>query len=101
MAQNFHKYLKKGTELLNMPPVEIKSRSTDQTIVYNKNIKRLDYLAGEVYGDETLSKVIMWANPEYDIEYDIPDNTIIRIPFPIDEVINEIIDKINLRKDVY
>ena len=98
---SFYSLLADGRELYNMPPVEISERSTDIKDVYNKNTARLDYWAGKIYQDETLWRLIMWANPEYELEYDIPDNTIIRIPFPKGDVIQEVIGKINSRKNVY
>ena len=97
----FHKYLKQDMKMLNMPPFEIKKRVTDKSIIYNKNLKRLDFLSGEVYGDEGYWKLIMWANPEYDLEFDIPNNTIIRVPLPLAEVRQEIVSKINGRKNLY
>jgi hypothetical protein len=102
MAQNFNKLLiNKSMHILdNMPPIEVEKRVTDKRVLYNKNTTRLDRLAGEVYDDETMWKVILWANPEYDYEYDIPDNTVIRIPFPKIDVIDEIQTKIINRKNL-
>jgi hypothetical protein len=37
-----------------------------------------------------LTRVILWANPEYFIEFDIPPGTVIRIPYPINDVLSEI-----------
>ena len=99
MPFNFHKFLLNGNSLKNMPPVRISNRDTDKTITYNKSLTRLDRIAGDIYQDETLSKVILWANPAYFIEFDIPDNTIIRIPFPINDVISEVTAQIVAKKD--
>jgi hypothetical protein len=99
MPFNFHKFLLNGNSLKNMPPVRISNRDTDKTVTYNKNLTRLDRIAGDIYQDETLSKVILWANPAYFIEFDIPDNTIIRIPFPINDVISEVTAQIVVKKD--
>ena len=41
----------------------------------------------------------MWANPEYFIEFDIPDDTQIRIPFPLNDVQFEIIEKLQDGRD--
>jgi len=101
MAVEFYKYLKDNTKLLNMPPVEISKRGTDRYVVYNKNLKRLDFWAGEVYQDEVYWRLIMWANPEYDLEFDIPNNTVIRIAFPLDAVVQEVVGKIQNRKNTY
>jgi hypothetical protein len=33
--------------------------------------------------------LILYANPDYLIEFDIPDGTIIRIPFPLERALSE------------
>jgi hypothetical protein len=73
-----------------MPPVAIEKRTTDKSVTYNKQKNRLDNIAGNVYNDETLWKLILWANEQYFIEFDIPDNTVLRVPWPLQDVINEI-----------
>lgn len=85
--------------LKNMPPVKISIRKTDKYITYKKNTMRTDYLAGEIYQDETFWRLIMWANPEYFLEFDIPDNSIIRIPYPLNDVIAEVKSFITNNKD--
>lgn len=99
MPVNFYKPLKENDTLKDMPPVKISMRKTDKYITYNRNLMRLDFIAGEIYQDETLWRVILWANPEYALEFDIPDNTIIRIPFPVNDVISEINAFITNNKD--
>jgi hypothetical protein len=86
--------------LENMPPIDIDKRQTDKFVLYNKNLNRLDRLAGDIYEDETLWKVILWANPEYDCEFDIPDNTPVRVPWPKIDVLDEISKKIINRKNL-
>jgi hypothetical protein len=102
MAQNFSKLLinRDRAELENMPPIIIDKREDDVSILYNKNKMRLDRIAGDVYQDETMWKVILWANPEYDCEYDIPDDTIIRVPLPKNDVLSEVTSKIINKKDL-
>jgi len=100
MPFDFYQYLRENKELKNMPPIEISIRKTDKYVTYNKNFNRLDKIAGEIYEDETLGKIILWANPEYYYEYDIPDNTVIRIPFPEEDVISEIVSQIIVNKDL-
>ena len=101
MAVDFYELLRDSASMLNMPPVEIQSRETDRYVTYNKDLKRLDFWAGEVYQDEVYWRLIMWANPEYDIEFDIPNNTVIRLALPLDAVIQEVVGKIENRKSNY
>jgi len=48
--------------------------------------ERIDNLAEKYYKDVTLGFVIMCANPEYDNEFEIPFNTFVRIPWPLQRV---------------
>jgi len=94
MPYNFYSLLKDNDKLRNMPPIQIEKRSTDKSVTYNKQKNRLDTIAGNIYNDETLWRLILWANEEYFLEYDIPDNTVIRVPYPYLDVINEVQQKI-------
>lgn len=90
MPFNFYKPLKDNDLLKNMPPVIISARKTDKFITYRKDIMRLDFISGEIYGDETLWRIIMWGNPDYYLEFDIPNNSVIRVPYPLNDVLAEI-----------
>ena len=67
---------------------------TDRFIRYNSNLTRLDRISAEIYGDDTYGWLILLSNPGYFIEFDIPTNTVIRIPYPLEEVLMEFQDKI-------
>lgn len=90
MPFQFYKPLKINDSMLDMPPVKVSLRKTDKYITYQKDKVRLDFIAGEIYKDETLWRLIMWANSEYFLEFDIPDNAIIRIPYPLNDVLAEV-----------
>lgn len=85
----FYKFLK-DIQTTNMPAVTISERDQDIKMNYNKNRTRLDRIAGEVYEDETMWRIILWANPQYFYEFDIPDNAVIRVPLPKEEVLEEV-----------
>lgn len=99
MPYDFYSLLKKNDALLNMPSITIKKRVTDKSITYNKEKNRLDTIAGMIYQDETLWRIILWANKEYFIEFDIPDNVVIRVPYPLQDVIEEVQSQIISKKD--
>jgi hypothetical protein len=80
-------HAKKGVKYIT---ADIALHGSDKFIIYDRGKVRLDYIAGQVYNDETLTRVIMWANPEYFIEFDIPTGTVIRVPYPINDVLSEI-----------
>lgn len=96
---NFYEFLRDGKSLKDMPQVVISNRPTDKLIVFDPRRMRLDRIAGDVYNDETMYKLIMWANPEIVYEFDIPRGTIIRIPFPLGDVVQEVSAKIQLNKN--
>jgi len=96
---NFSEILRNGQNLADTPPMLIKVRETDIFVVYNKNKTRLDRIAYDIYKDETYWKIILMANPEYFCEYDIPDNTVIRVPSPLISVVQEVVAKLNSGKN--
>ena len=64
---------------LNIPP-----RSTDQIYLYKTNQSRLDKISYEKYGTPYFSWLILAVNPLFGgLEQNIPDGTIIIIPFPL------------------
>jgi len=82
-----------------MPPVQVSKRASDRNVTYNKQRNRLDTIAAEVYQDDTMWRLILWANPDYFMEFDIPDNTVIRVPYPLQDVLNEVNSKIVAKRD--
>lgn len=76
-----------------MSHVQIDERVTDKMIVWKNN--RMDKLSYTYYGDPRYGWIIMLANPKYSMEFDIEEDSVIRIPFPFKDVLNEIITKIN------
>lgn len=99
MSYNFYELLRNNDKLRNMPPFKIDKRESDRSVTYNRQKNRLDTIAGKVYSDETLWRLILWANEEYFFEYDIPDNAVIRVPYPVSDVINEVQQKISEKRN--
>jgi len=88
MNKDYDRYylLKKGNIYKSMPFIKIPKNNTDKYIEWKSNIDRLDKLSEKYYGSPFYDFFILYANPEFLSEWDIPDNTIIRIPFPLDVV---------------
>lgn len=76
------------------PGVTIKDRETDLYIQYNIEDK-LETVAYRVYSDPKLWWIIMLANPEYTMEYEIEPGETLRVPLPLNSVITEIRSQIN------
>lgn len=67
-----------------VPGIEIPIKGTDKFHQYKKGKDRLDKLSQEFYGSPIFGWLIMLANPNASTnEFDIPDNFILRIPFPL------------------
>lgn len=67
-----------------VPGIEIPIKSTDKYVVYKKNKDRLDRISETYYSSPVFGWLILLANPTIgSLESDIPDNIIIRVPFPL------------------
>lgn len=94
-----YSYLIFDGKMQNLPKVTISNRSTDKFFPYDSNQTRLDRMSGIAYSNDTYGWLILMANPEYSMEFDIPKNTTIRVPFPLKEAESEYISKILNSKD--
>lgn len=87
--QDYNRYLRlnlsDGTNEM-MPFVKIPKNNSDKTIYWNKERDRYDKYANIYYGNPFFDFFISLANPDYLSEWDIPDGTLIRIPFPLSRV---------------
>lgn len=101
MGKDRYKLLRKpngqGVEI--MPQIKIKNRNTDAFRVYNSDKTRLDRISAEVYEDDTYGWLILMANPEYFVEFDIPKESVIRVPLPLREVLTEVESKLLRQKE--
>jgi hypothetical protein len=70
----------------SMPFVRIPERASDKYEYWNTTFSRMDKLANKYYGNPFYDFFILYANPQYISEFDIPDGALIRIPFPISQV---------------
>jgi len=66
-----------------MPFVDIPINPSDKYENWNTEFNRLDKLAQKYYGNPFYDFLILYANNIYCSEFDIPDNALIRIPFPL------------------
>ena len=69
-----------------MPFVRLPINSSDKFEYWNTNFSGFDKLAMKYYGNPFYDFLILYANPEYVNEFDIPDGALIRIPFPLTKV---------------
>ena len=71
---------------------KISKRTTDVYIQYNA-ANRIDNIANRYYGFPEYYWVILLANG-YATEFDIVEGDIIRIPYPLEPVVDEIKEKV-------
>ncbi len=85
-----YQLFKENGQVKNVPFVPIPEKSTDKKEIYKQGFTRFDKLSQKYYGIPTMGFLIMMANSQFGgLEYDIPNGTIIRIPFPLKQTIEE------------
>ena len=85
-----------------VPFGEVPEKDTDYYEVYRKGKTRLDILSYQYYNDSNYGWLIMQANPQYgSIEFEIPDQATLRIPYPLSQSIQEYKASIEEYKRLY
>ena len=87
--QDYDRYeiQKNGDGTITMLPfVPISESSSDLSEVWVLGRSRLDKLALKYYNNPFYDFFILYANPKYVDQFDIPNGALIRIPFPIERV---------------
>lgn len=89
-------------EIKPLPGITIPIISSDKNAIYKQGQSRLDKLSNMYYNNPYSGWLIMLANPEYGgLEFNIPDMTSLRIPFPFDSAITRYITEVNNHKALY
>ena len=85
-----------------IPGVEIPLKGTDKFIQYKKGKDRLDKISQDNYNTPLFGWIILLANPSLgSIEFEIPDNSTLRIPFPLINSLQEYKKNVELYKLYY
>lgn len=67
-----------------VPGIELPIKGTDKYLQYKRGKDRLDKISQEYYNSPVFGWLIMTANPLAGTnEFEIPDNFILRVPFPL------------------
>lgn len=97
-----YKKFRRNGKILHVPFIKIPERNTDYYTYYKAGQTRLDLLSYQYYGDAGYGWLIMQANPQYgSLEFMIPDGSKLRIPFPLDAVIDKYNTDIDLYEELY
>lgn len=82
-----YQILKNNDGTIDMAPfVNIPVSSGDKYEEWREGFSRMDVMSQKYYNNPFYDFFIMYANPQFISEFDIPDGTVIRIPFPLDRV---------------
>ena len=97
----YKNFVKNGTVKM-VPFIAIPKRSSDYYMYYKVGESRLDLVSYEYYGDPNYDWLIMQANPQYgSLEFKIPNNALLRIPYPLDVVISQYNSDIEKYNELY
>lgn len=85
-----------------LPFIKLPKKSTDKTYFYSVGTSRLDKISYDFYGDATYGWLIMMANPQFGaLEINIPDQTVINIPYPLQPSLLDYNSGINNYYNIY
>jgi len=104
MALYIDRYLpfREDGKVKPIPGIKIPSASTDLNYVYKQGTTRLDKLSNMFYNNPWSGWLIMAANPQFGgLEFNIPDMTLITVPFPYESATQRYSDEINKFKKLY
>jgi hypothetical protein len=79
-----------GAPFLPVPFMAIPERATDIPVPYYKGLSRLYLLSNDYYGSPHYEQLLLQANPDWVSEHDIPDGTMLRLPYPLDAVLQDL-----------
>jgi hypothetical protein len=79
-----------NNQSISVPFVKLPEKGTDFFVTYKIGKSRLDKISDDKYGAPYFGYLIMVANPEYGgLEWNIPDNALLRVPFPLDQSLRD------------
>jgi hypothetical protein len=85
-----------------IPGLFIKSQNGDKSVLYKLGESRLDKLSNLYYNSPYYGWLIMAANPEFGgLEFNIPDQTVITVPFPLQSGLERYNSEVNKYKSLY
>lgn len=85
-----------------MPGLKLDVYTTDKSLIYQLGKTRLDNLSNDYYISPFYGWLIMLANQQYGgLEFNIPDQAIIVIPYPFESAIARYIAAVNKYNNFY
>lgn len=97
MAYDRYAKFRENGEVKIVPRIDIPVKSSDKYIIYERGKTRMDVLSYNYYNDANYGWLIQMANPELpSLEFLIPDQTQLRIPYPLNESLRDYEAQIDL-----
>jgi len=85
-----------------IPGITIPKLDSDLTYIYKQGLTRLDKVSNMFYNNAWSGWLILAANPQFGgLEFNIPDNTLIIIPYPFDSAVNRYTTEVINHKLLY
>ena len=89
---NRYKNFNVNGKYIPLPFIVLNPKGSDKSVVYNNENDRLDRFSQEYYNSPYYGWLILLANPRFGgVEENIPNNEIIRIPFPFKDSLQQYI----------
>ncbi len=104
MAEYYDRYenFRENGGVTPVPGIIIPPVGSDKQVIYKAGKTRLDKLSQEYYGNPYSGWLIMLSNPQWGgMEFNIPDGTSIRIPFPFTNAAERYILGVQKHKELY
>lgn len=102
MAYDRYSKFRENNRVQTVPFIKIRNRSTDLYTLYRRGVSRMDLISYEYYGDASYGWLILQANPELpSCEFEITHDVNVRIPFPLQDVLNSYNTDIENHKKYY
>jgi hypothetical protein len=79
----YNEFLVNGQQTV-VPYVKLTLKTTDRTYIFKQGQSRMDKVSQQFYNSPFFGWLIMMANPQFSSnEFNIPDGTVLTIPFPL------------------
>ena len=105
MSRNYldrYQYFEVDGSFRIVPGLDIPIKGSDRYIYYKKGTSRLDKVSQDNYGSPLFGWLILQANPSAgSIEFLIPDNYLLRVPYPLVTSLQDYKNQIDLYKLYY
>lgn len=92
---NIYSDFRSGEEWQQVPFIAVPIQASDKQIIYVPGVDLLTKISQKYYGTPVMGKYILAANPEIINEFDVDEETLLRVPFPLEsslELFREAID---------